>query len=122
MALGELEPGWANDNDSAPIGVVVPVCEETDTEEDFRHFWCGEDHDHCLSLARRYLVTFWGFSGGSSYELALAESRLRELDLSFDQINRLRVSLPLYGDGTTAQKVERIDRVLKRLEYEAKGG
>lgn len=63
---------------------------------------------------------FWGHSSGGLENLAIAETCLREGNLSAKQLHDLRTELPIGASGTTTgQRIARIDRVLKRLEKEA---
>jgi hypothetical protein len=75
--------------------------------------------DVAFADARLAVQVYWGSSTGGSYALADADSRLRDAQLTLEQLHQLRVNLPIGCDGTTGQRVERIDRVLKGLEYEA---
>ncbi len=65
------------------------------------------------------IVGYWGASDGGNVALEHAECELRKLDIPLTQLHVLRGGLPLGCEGTTGQKVTRIDRVLKRLEREA---
>ncbi len=72
------------------------------------------------AVARLAVETYWGESNGGFLALATAEDCLRESKLKIEQIRTLRTNLPLGCQGTTGQKVAKIDRILKRLEHEAK--
>jgi hypothetical protein len=71
-----------------------------------------------LKAAKDITTVFWA-GNGSQESLAAAESQLRLLKLTPDQLHDLRAGLPLECGGTTGQRVARIDRVLKRLEKAA---
>ena len=62
---------------------------------------------------------FWGPSDGGETALAEARTGLEGLKLSPAQLHDLRADLPPPNPGTTGQKIQRIDRLLKRLEKEA---
>lgn len=62
---------------------------------------------------------FWGVSNGAQGDLEATVTCLKDCCLTKNDFNELRARLPIGATGTTGQRVSRIDRVLKRLEYEA---
>ena len=75
----------------------------------------GDDFARAKNAVKR----FWGVSNGAEGDLQATTECLNECSLCKKDINELRAELPVGATGTTGQRVVRIDRVLKRLEYEA---
>jgi hypothetical protein len=72
-----------------------------------------------IASAKSAVNRFWGVSNGSMGDLRATAEHLKECSLGKKDINELRAELPVGATGTTGQRVSRIDRVLKRLEYGA---
>jgi hypothetical protein len=72
-----------------------------------------------FARAKNAVNRFWGVSNGADGDLTATAECLGECLLGKKDINELRAELPIGATGTTGMRVSRIDRVLKRLEYEA---
>jgi hypothetical protein len=71
-----------------------------------------------LAAAHQAVSIFWGSSHNTPEALSETTAALKNLKLSNEQLHDLRTALPPAGPGTTGQKINQMDRVLKRLEKE----
>ena len=71
------------------------------------------------ATAQNAVNRFWGVTNGAAGDLDATIECLGDCSLSKNDLNELRAKLPIGASGTTGMRVSRIDRVLKRLEYEA---
>lgn len=72
-----------------------------------------------IKVARAIASGFWGPTNRGPNEQADVTAELAGLKLTRAQIEEVRIGLPLGCEGTTGARIQRIDRILKRLEHAA---
>ena len=72
-----------------------------------------------VAAASAIAAQFWGPTNHGPTEQADVAAQLAGLKLSRAQIEEIRIGLPLGCEGTTGARIQRIDRILKRLEHAA---